>query len=528
MFMMYSPDGQSWTLFKASGQLEVSGVDGDFGDGRWVVFAGSGDGRFTARNYQTWTSINGVDWTLLPQAEFTKVRYGPDGWLAISYHNQTFVGDFRYLWTSPHGIHWTTDRSYLPGGCTLVDVIGGSDPWLELRARRSTLQDVWSYTVGLVENANSVGRKCDDSIWFEVWYEGGRWIAATQGRIISSSDGIQWIEATFDMEFDFYSLYLAYQNGYWLLCCVRVDDGAYIYLRSSDTLSWELTKSFTAPEGLPDRFAPLLPRSMIAVDGRFIVYASRVISAGQPDGSVNLSGQAHILNSADGVEWDQISVDALGSRMSYGNGKFIVSGGGHQIFVSEDTLSWTKVSLDGIGGIFNMEWGNDQWFAIGQSAFTSSDGIDWAKTGVKPPYMGNLMFVEDQWVMVGDLGNVAFSTNLNEWSIYSRTDPTLRFGKLAFGNGKVVSANGDPYLLVGDVSSVETEQPTVLAIQFERSGNVLEISPTVNDRPLILETAPDPSGPWRTHRFFIGQDPKVQIRMDSIRLKNQFFRAKEL
>ena len=532
MFMMYSPEGRSWALSNSGGLLEVSGVDGDFGDGRWVVYAGSGDGRFSARNYETWTSSNGVDWDFLPEAEFTKVRHGPDGWLAISYHNQTFVGDFRYLWTSPNGVDWTTDRNYLLGGCILADVIGGPEFWLELRARRATLQDAWSYSIGLVDNANMVGRQCDDSIWEEVWYQGDRWIAATQGRIISSSDALEWTEASIDLEFDFYPRYLAYQNGYWLMSCIRVDDGAYIYLRSSDTITWHLTKTFTSPEGLPDRFAPLLPRSMIAVDGRFFVYASRVISAGQPDGSVNLSGQAHVLSSVDGVEWGQASVEALGDRMSYGNGLFIVSGGtSHDIFVSEDTLSWTKVSLDGFGGIFNMEWGKDQWYAIGQSTFTSANGFEWTKAGVKPLYTGSLTFDEDQWVLVSSLGNVAFSNDGKEWSVYSNDDSTLRFGKLAFGNGKVVSANGDPYLLAGEISIVDAKLPPVLAIQFSRSGNVLEMYPTVNNWPVILETAPSPNGPWRIYQFFIGQDPKIKIRLDTgdlIGSTHQFFRAREL
>jgi len=529
MFMMYSSDGQTWTQTKTSGRFEVAGVDGDFGDGRWVIVAGSGDGRFSARIYETWTSTNGVDWVPVPETGFIKVRHGPDGWLAISYHNQTFIGETRLLWTSPNGVAWTNNHQ-LWGGCALIDVIGGPETWLELRARRQWTSDNWIHSAGLVGSATLVGLHCDDSIWDEVWYKGGRWIAASQGRIISSADALQWTEASIEMESSFQPLSLAYENGTWLISCIRSDDGAYVYLDSSDTISWRVTKSFTAPEGLPDRFAPLYPRSLIAVDGKFIAYTSRVTSAGQPDGSVILSGQAHILTSSDGVEWDQKSVDALGVRMSYRNGKFIVSGGtSHDIFVSEDAQSWTKVLLDGRGGIFNLEWGRDQWVAVGQSTFTSEDGYQWDKTDIKLPYFGDLMFVDNQWVLVGESGNLAFSKDASEWSIYQSNDSTLQFGKLAFGNGKIVSANRDPYLLVGEIANVEIALPPDIVLRFKRVENILEISWGLENGQIVMESAPTLNGPWWTYKRFRNQETSTQIRLDSTesgRFSPRFFRAK--
>ena len=296
--ILHSDDAVNWRIAKMGTlRMESGALDADFGDGHLVVVAGGGDGRFSAPIYETWTSADGLNWEAANVARFSRVRHGHDGWLATSYHGGSAFGGGPsvQVWHSTDGKFWTSSHT-MSGTCNLQNLRSGTDYWLEIRTHTDfsgpTRRTFTSF--GQAPEIPSVGTGCGDTVWNHIWFEGRRWLTATHNHIITSSDAYTWKSAIVDVEFDFSPIQLAFNGEMWLMSCLNTDTGEPIFLGSHDGLFWTLKSVFTKPDGLPDRFNPLSPRSLIAADGAFYLYSSRLRGFGQPDGTTIISGQASV------------------------------------------------------------------------------------------------------------------------------------------------------------------------------------------------------------------------------------------
>ncbi len=223
------------------------------------------------------------------------------------------------------------------------------------------------------------------------------------------------------------------------------------------------------------------------------------------------------------MEWEEISVDALGDKMSYGGGHFIVSSGmSHEIHVSKNDESWQRVALDGRGGIFNVIRGDTHWLAYGQSGFISEDGYQWTKMKSRPPHLDFLTFSQGIWFSTSGDGRIAFSEDAETWIKPKLLESNLRFRKVAVGKNQMVAASGQPFLLAAPFKS------DPFHLQFERKDDALELRWNVKQGVVVLESASSMSGDWSPFLRVPSLDGLVRIPLGNSEFdvdKSKFIRA---
>jgi hypothetical protein len=207
--IMTSPDGVTWTTRPSGTASLARGIA--YGNGRFVVVAAGG---------ANLTSTNGLDWTQGPSgtsSELWDVTFGNGQFVA--------VGRGASLLTSPDGLTWTPRESH---GVHGLQVQFGGGKFFVLGTFGTNLVSSdgvnWSpvtdpspgiYCVGfgngtwmLVDIRNTVWTSRDALNWTsrsrveilrpsEIYYEYGTWIMVG-GKILSSRDGITWIEGWSD------------------------------------------------------------------------------------------------------------------------------------------------------------------------------------------------------------------------------------------------------------------------------------------------------------------------------------------
>lgn len=168
------------------------------------------------------------------------------------------------------------------------------------------------------------------------------------------------------------------------------------------------------------------------------------------------AGHGGLLASRDGSNW---SVRDLGEAQTpnsyiadvgYGNGLYVAVGTKGFLATSSDGVEWTARETSVVAGLGSVAYGNGRFVVVGgggrtRAILTSEDGIRWIVRELSDK--GNLwqvIFAQDKFVAAGNLGAILTSWDGIEWreSIPSRAD---RLSGVAFGNGR--------FVVVGDYES---------------------------------------------------------------------------
>ena len=145
---------------------------------------------------------------------------------------------------------------------------------------------------------------------------------------------------------------------------------------------------------------------------------SRTISYGA--GRFVLSGEnGQIATSIDGVTWQECA-SPLSQKVfsgSYLNGQFVLGAGGGQIAVSADGIIWTKSSAP--MDVRGITYGNGKYVGAGSNVVASSlDGVNW--TSVTSPCGGivGIIFAKDMFITLNTEGKTYGSTDLSTWTAF--------------------------------------------------------------------------------------------------------------
>jgi hypothetical protein len=172
-----------------------------------------------------------------------------------------------------------------------------------------------------------------------------------------------------------------------------------------------------------------------------------------PDLCVAVGEQSRLMHSADGRGWEESTSPEAPpfnewSDICYGNGRFVVVGGNHQvgaIATSTDGISWQAIEAGELGMLRSVSFGNGRFAAVGEhGVFGSADGLDWRKE-TSTPVLANLVYGNGMWLGTDGNGRSYRSEDLVSWT-GSWSFPNFPLSRdqrgIAFGNGRFVIAGG--------------------------------------------------------------------------------------
>lgn len=142
------------------------------------------------------------------------------------------------------------------------------------------------------------------------------------------------------------------------------------------------------------------------------------------------------LTSTDGLTWSENTTTLSASEpntLAFGAGKFVSCAGGY----STNGVAWTAKT----GMTRYVRFLNNKFVSFGHSGVVvSTDGVTWG-TNIQIAGISTLRdatYANGKYIVVGDLGKVAASTDLVNWTVYS-TPATTQLTGVAFGAGRFIT-----------------------------------------------------------------------------------------
>ncbi|MEW6305943.1 MAG: hypothetical protein AB1705_20905 [Verrucomicrobiota bacterium] len=185
-------------------------------------------------------------------------------------------------------------------------------------------------------------------------------------------------------------------------------------------------------------------------------------------------GNGAILTSTDGTNWSpavNLSTKFL-SSVEHFPGGYVATGDGGTILGSLDGSAWTARVSGTTNWIYRVRYLNNLLIAVGENGaiLTSTDGLGllWApQTSGTTKWLNDVEFIEGTWYVIGNQGTVLVSTNAIDW-----TDIGTLTQKSLFG----LAANSGQVLAVGIEGAIVRSQLTPIndPIEFLEIGRAAQ------------------------------------------------------
>lgn len=166
-----------------------------------------------------------------------------------------------------------------------------------------------------------------------------------------------------------------------------------------------------------------------------------------------LTFDGSILRSSNAVEWESRYLGCCAYRLGFGNGLFVIGGGGlgyTSIATSADGIQWTG-RLGGTtnsqsGTVSAIEFGNGRFLVQANSLLYSDDGIEWNRADLSSPVSG-ISFGNGVFIGIQD-GYIVTSRDGLDWA---KRDLSLSgVGKFLYGGGKFLAIGFAGYIFQSD------------------------------------------------------------------------------
>jgi hypothetical protein len=440
-----SVDGFNWILRHTSINYDVFNAM-DYGNGRWVV---------TGNNFDIYPvgfvlgSSNATNWTELrrdtSRRMYNGVAYGSNQWLVVGRAFPQGAIESAAVLSSPDGVTWT-DRTVLNNGYSFSALRFGSNRWVAV---------------------------------------GGRSSSPSRATIATSTNGLAWTylaPAVGGVESALSAV--AFGNGQWLALGYYYDaqyNGYPATLTSSNGTTWSL-RSGGVYASLP-AFG----------NGKWVAWGGPDIYTADPS---NLTWTAQPLPlSVSGADF---------TDLHFSNGLWVMVGSVHQaaitnnvpvIVTSSNGTNWIQRTAPNFnGGLAAVHHAQGQWVAVGWEeiripeclniistvalVFTSPDGVTWTRreTGLprgtnafRQSSLRGITWTGDEWAASGTHGNAVLLTSPDaiNWQLQPGF---IGGGTVAFGNRRVVAANGNTLVVSDSIVS------TAPMLSIARFGSIARLS----------------------------------------------------
>jgi hypothetical protein len=521
-FILTSADGVNWTARPSPPEDALGGIA--YGNGRFVAVANSG----------ILSSADGVNWTDEGNPAgsaygLSSVCYGNGHFVVIGYWNDrdncgadacaptslNSVDGVNWVRGFPGTTSWLTGVAYgnglfvavgLPDGTILTSVDGIN--WVQRDSRiNHPLSDV-TYGGGqfVAVGKASVVTSSDGTNWVErptpsfgylsgIAYGQGQFVAVggswdvglsnnRYGHILTSADGVNWIDPLWDPA-DWLPLFnVAFGNGQFVAVGNRL-------LNSRDGATWAQLNSMPPADSMP--------LSGIAFgNGQFVAVG-------------DFDGPPFPGTSTNGLDWTWTWRDngmpVPLHAVSYGNGQFVAMGPKNSILTSNNGINWVQ-RFSGITNWLNgIAYGNGLFVAVGQNnltvssqslILTSADAVDWIPrhSGTNLQVLSSIAYGNGRFVAVGTPGSVILtSADGIEWNEHQSGITGVVLNGIAYGSGQFVAVGrGFRYEKNAILSSADGENwvahqsGTTLGLNGVGYGNRQFIA--VGDASTILQSGP--------------------------------------
>ncbi|WP_341876680.1 hypothetical protein [Defluviitalea saccharophila] len=287
---------------------------------------------------------------------------------AITYNKGLFVavGDDGRISTSSDGETWRDQ--YTEYAFDLKDVVSNGNNFITIGYRGA-----YSYWYGreyLIKGGILISS--DGNTWINVGpnnfvpqaivWDGNRYLTAgiqikgdsSSVVIYESKNGKEWKQIVGDLSFREITGLIYAKNQYVMISGWE----RRVVSTSKDAVTWE--------DKYNERY--IRPFSSILWDGTQYVFGA--FSA--------------VVKSKDFIQWDKVPLETYHQRISnisFNGKQYIGIGLNSKISVSEDTIKWTQISVsqESYNTIYDAAWGNGQWIVVGEHGIiaNSTDGIQW-------------------------------------------------------------------------------------------------------------------------------------------------------
>lgn len=353
------------------------------------------------------TSTNGHDWFSTKPAGFlqlSSVDFVGDRFLAL--------GNLGLILESTNGLSWVpaslSSSVYLTaaarGGDTTVVV--GDDGGMFKR----TPGEGWS-SVGIDDERNHA----------DITYGNGRFVAVGGlgliglSSILVSTNGSDWMDVQ-PGRFHWLTR-IVFTNGQFV---AGGNNGT--ILTSTNGMEWTIRRG-----GVPTLLWSLAEGNglVAAVGGIFNSFGTVLTSSG------DLTWHSQLYTNYNYL-----------LRVIYTNGTFLAVGSGGLVSESADGTNWTARPTALTDWLFDVVYAQGVYVSAARNRVQwSTNGVDWnsaiASTNVNA-YFAYLAFGNGKFVVLGDQGNVASSSNLIDW-VAGHTGSTQAVNSIAFGQGVFVA-----------------------------------------------------------------------------------------
>jgi hypothetical protein len=397
----YSYDGINWvgigaTIFTTSG----NNVYYSTANSLWIA---TGTGTNTLA-----TSVDGINWTGRGTTVFTTAGG------RITYYNNLLIGvgeGSSKIATSTDGISWDTNAR-ITTGRTVVYI---NNQWVVAgdgtsNFATSTNGMIWRDLKPTI--TNGVG-----SI-YSIAYGNGIWVAVGYGKMMYSTDGINWTGSASNAGINGYVYKVAYGqdgsgNGLW----VAAGSGYTNPISNSIATS---TDGITWTSRNTNSNFPFNSNGNFGCRG--VAYGNGLwVAVGI---GTNAMGANSIATSTNGITWTSRNSNGFsnGQGVAYANGLWVAVGNGGTS-TSTDGITWTGRSSYGYYDAgANVAYGNGLWVSVGYGqSFTSPDGITWTARVHKLTTAYDVAYSNGLWVICGSLSLsssfVSTSTDGITWTL---------------------------------------------------------------------------------------------------------------
>ena len=466
-FVFSSPDGAGWS---DGGPADVRN-DVAYGAGRYVTVgpAGSID-----------VSLDGVAWAkattpggdILPGIDLSLVDlrgvvYGSNGFVAVGYWRSRGT-----ILHSPDGWRWELVLQE-PTEFALSDVAYGQGVYVAVGN---------GHILTSPDGVSWVERRNDLSHLYAVAFGAGRFYAVGEdGAIYSSSDAMEWIDQSISHELlDGYRDRGTGDFDARDLHGVTVAGGFALAVGSG---------GLRVSSGRPVVGTPAAPAARLDIKERqYAPEHSRVRdAAGRRFAGLTYSGEhfvgvggGEILTSADGVRWEKVvsANESLpiehfthGLRdVAFGNGRFVAVGSWGECRYSENGRDWFRVSLDDFE-VRAVTFGSGMFLLVGDAGrvYRSLDGVAWERihTDVSNDLVG-VAHGAGRFLVVGSDGLALSGTGTGEWT-RRRTPTRETLHDVIWAGGRFVAA-GEGGSLVYSGDGITWRTGNIEGVESDRSS----------------------------------------------------------
>ncbi|MCB1094921.1 MAG: hypothetical protein KDN22_05010 [Verrucomicrobiae bacterium] len=418
----------------------------------------------------------------------TRLRYGGGKFLA--------VGENATILSSDDGTTWMShDSGY---DRSVSDIAFGNGVYVVAATDNRTVLTSFDLETWEVRRPGVVPFNCGGIIF----QNGLFYLCGSEGKVVSSVDGVEWTEHTASADFTLRDILFA--GGQF----VTVGDNNTV-LTSPDGATWTLRPTGVALDGLA---SGLLSVSYVnnqyligGKDGTILTSTDGISWTDHPytetnawfwramykGGAYYLSGrQGTLVKTTDFSTWESVQIVERGdndiygmleaegrtvvvgrgptilsstdfanwtshkggynasfSALAYGNGMFVLADYEGAIRTSSDSLVWTDVSTLP-DGVYDMIYADGKFVATGYNSelIQSIDGVLWSAPVQQFtdgfPAVKAIRYANGRWFMLGRNGLLRSSTNLSNWTI-SDVDSSIEMNDLTFGNGTYVAVGGN-------------------------------------------------------------------------------------